>query len=490
MLRALSSYQIFLAVLTAVFGLSLAHALPADAATKKKRPAVVLSPTDPKKDAELVIDAKTGKVLFSRNAAAERHPASLTKMMTLYMLFEALKKGQVTLTTPMRVSSHAAVQKPTKLGFSVGDSIPVETAIKAIVVRSANDVAVVIAEHLGGTESNFSIQMTQKARALGMKRTNFHNASGLPDPLQISTAEDLALLARHLMDDFPEYYPYFATPEFSYRGYTYQTHNNLIGRYRGTDGIKTGYTVASGFNLVTSVVRGDNHLIGVVLGGRSAQLRDNEMKKMLDNTYAQLQAAPAQAVASLPATPQYVEPATGGKPQAANMLSSLTLKPSTPDNDDEDSAEARRDDGLAPKVFPSTQSKADTQQQQKQSAAPSKTLVITAYDRQTKTAAKPAAADAGEGDIDGGQSLAKGAANWSIQIGAFNDMKQARDQLASYAEKSVDVLGQAARSVVPFRGPDGQTMYRARFGPFAEQEAREVCSRLTQRGQTCFATVR
>ena len=484
----------FSGLLAAVLGITLilSGVSPATAKT--------VSPTYPNKDAELVIDARTGKVYYERNASVERHPASLTKMMTLYLLFEALKKGKTTLDSAMPVSTHAANQKPTKIGFKRGDTISVETAIKAIVVRSANDVAVVIAEYLGGTEANFSVQMTQKARALGMHQSNFHNASGLPDPLQISTAEDMALLARHLIYDFPEYYPYFATEEFTYRGYTYQTHNNLVGKYAGTDGIKTGYTIASGFNLVSSVVRGNNHLIGVVFGGRSAQLRDNEMKRLLDDTYAKLDTGNGPAMAANGATPQWQDSSKPvglekaptvampqARPTAGDMLASLSLQPPAPDNDDEDTAESRRDDGSTPSVNKRTavivpKAKPDTQ---------SKALVIAAYQPEdqvlAKPQAKPAAADLGEGDIGDVTSASQ---NWAIQIGAYSDKAQARSELASYAEKSMDVLGQAAHLVVPFQSANGETLYRARFGNFAEREARDVCSRLTQRGQTCFATVR
>ena len=186
--------------------------------------------------------------------------------MTLYLLFEALKSGKVTMQTPMAVSWHASVQKPTKLNLRPGQTIDVDTAIRAIVIRSANDVAVVIAEALGGTESHFAEMMTDKARQLGMKETNYHNASGLPDPLQITTASDLAVLARHLAYDFPQYFSYFGLSGFNYKGAWYPTHDNLIGRYQGADGIKTGYTGASGFNLVSSVTRGTTHVIGVVMG--------------------------------------------------------------------------------------------------------------------------------------------------------------------------------------------------------------------------------
>ena len=256
------------------------------------RAAMPASATDPAKDAALVVDGATGKVLYSRNATAERHPASFTKMMTLYLLFDALKRGDVNMATPLPVSAHAAAQKPTKLHLQPGDSINVNSAIEAIVVRSANDVAVTIAEALGGTESHFAEMMNAKARQLGMKDTFYHNASGLPDPLQISTASDLAVLAHHVAYDYPQYFHYFGIPGFTFRGVTYPTHDNLIGRYQGADGIKTGFTEASGFNLVSSVVRGRNHIIAVVMGGVTAHRRDREMMNLLDQTFAKIQQNP------------------------------------------------------------------------------------------------------------------------------------------------------------------------------------------------------
>src|ERR1700761_6989926 len=254
---------------------------------------MLASPTDPQKDAALVVDGATGKVLYARNETAERHPASLTKMMTLYLLFDALKTGKVTMQTQMPVSWHASVQRPTKLGLRPGQTIEVDTAIRAVVIRSANDVAVVIAEALGGTESHFAEMMTERARQIGMKETNFHNASGLPDPLQITTASDLAVLARHLAYDHPQYFSYFGLSGFNYKGAWTPTHDNLIGRYEGADGIKTGYTGASGFNLVSSVTRGANHVIAVVMGGRTAVRRDLEMVRLLDQTFTQIAANPA-----------------------------------------------------------------------------------------------------------------------------------------------------------------------------------------------------
>ncbi|HXH03959.1 MAG TPA: D-alanyl-D-alanine carboxypeptidase [Candidatus Competibacteraceae bacterium] len=250
--------------------------------------------------AALVVDADSGRVLFERNAHEQRYPASLTKMMTLYLLFEALQQGRVGLQSRLPVSANAAAKPPTNLNLKPGDTISVETAIRALVVRSANDVATVIAEALGQTEFQFAAMMTQKARALGMTRTRFRNASGLPDEDQVSTAWDLYLLAKALMRDFPQYYAYFNTRAFSHQGAHYQTHNRLLLNYPGADGLKTGYIRASGFNLVTSARRDGQRLIAVVLGGNTARQRDAHMRNLLDAGFASLQGAtPALQLVSL-----------------------------------------------------------------------------------------------------------------------------------------------------------------------------------------------
>ncbi len=231
--------------------------------------------------AAIVVDGNTGKVLYEENADSLRHPASLTKIMTLYMLFEQLQAGRLKLDSDLPVSAHAASQSPTKLNLRPGSTIEVEDAIKAVVTRSANDAAVVIGEAIGGTESNFAEMMTRKARALGMSNTTFRNASGLPNPGQVTTARDLSILGRAIQDRFPREYRYFSTRAFVYRGETIGNHNRLMLRMEGVDGIKTGYTNASGFNLVTSLHRDDRFLVGVVLGGSSASSRDQRMASIL-----------------------------------------------------------------------------------------------------------------------------------------------------------------------------------------------------------------
>jgi D-alanyl-D-alanine carboxypeptidase len=542
--RAMTRFSTLVRVIPLVAAALAIATVSADAKSHHRRGHGVAMPaslTDPAKDAAIIEDGATGKVLYSRNPNAERHPASLTKMMTLYLLFDALKKGQITMATPMTVSAHAASQRPTKLHLYPGDSIPVEAAIYAIVIRSANDVAVTIAEALGGTEPHFAEMMTEKARQLGMRNTFFHNASGLPDPLQISTASDLAILGRHLAYDFPQYFHYFASPGFTYRGVTYPTHDNLIGRYEGADGIKTGYTEASGFNLVSSVVRGKTHVIAVVMGGRTARRRDREMMNLLDNAFSMIQANPTLVasatvpwhggVQSAPAVINTFDVA-GGPPRAAPQFGN--------DAEDEDAAEARPDTDLqqggaqlaqneiaaapvpvpatpapqfrpapppvAPPVIqqltPQPQARPAPPPPQQVAAAnihvpiptprpkhePAKAPVVLAAYQPPKPTPKPII---GEGDYDDQAATTRRltAQDWTIQIGAFADSSIARAQLASYAERSMDILGQATRIIVPFKGVDGQTLFRARFGPFVEREAREVCARLTERGQTCFAAL-
>jgi D-alanyl-D-alanine carboxypeptidase len=229
----------------------------------------------------IIVDGNSGATLTATSPDASRHPASLTKIMTLYLLFERLDAGKMKLDTEMQVSEHASEQAPTKLGLRPGQTIKVEDAIKGLVTRSANDAAVVIAEAIAGDEDEFAKLMTRKGRALGMSRTIYRNASGLPDDEQVTTARDQSTLGRAIQERFPRYYRYFSTTAFNYHGQSIRNHNHLLGNVEGVDGIKTGYTRASGFNLVTSMRRGNRHLIGVVMGGRSGGSRDAIMRNLL-----------------------------------------------------------------------------------------------------------------------------------------------------------------------------------------------------------------
>ena len=231
--------------------------------------------------ASIVVDGNSGAVLQAASPDALRHPASLTKVMTLYLLFERLESGRLKLDSPLRVSEHAAEQTPTKLELKPGQAITVEDAIKSIVTKSANDAAVAVAENLAGDEDNFAKLMTQKAHALGMAHTKYVNASGLPDDDQITTARDQALLGRAIQERFPRYYRFFSTETFVYHGEAMRNHNHLLGAVDGVDGIKTGFTRASGFNLLTSLHRDGRYLIAVVMGGPSASERDERMRELI-----------------------------------------------------------------------------------------------------------------------------------------------------------------------------------------------------------------
>jgi D-alanyl-D-alanine carboxypeptidase len=235
--------------------------------------------------AAIVVDANTGEVLYDRNADSPRHPASITKIMTMYLAFEALASGRLQLTDTLTISPHAASMAPTKLGLRPGDTITVDEALRAIAVKSANDMAVALAEKLGGDEERFSALMTLRAQELGMTNTRYVNASGLPDNRQISSARDIALLSRSVMRDFPQYYSYFGLHQFTYRGATISNHNHLLDSLPGVDGLKTGFTNASGYNLAVSAVQGGRRLIAVVMGGNTYRSRDANATDLLQTGF-------------------------------------------------------------------------------------------------------------------------------------------------------------------------------------------------------------
>jgi D-alanyl-D-alanine carboxypeptidase len=311
------------------------------------------SPSQAAPYADIVVDANSGNVLHETNADARRHPASLTKIMTLYLLFERLEAGKLKLDSQLKVSQEAAGQMPTKLGLKSGSTIQVEDAIKGIVTRSANDAAVVVAEAIAGDEDEFARLMTSKAQALGMTRTLYKNASGLPDDDQVTTARDQATLGRAIQERFPRYYKYFSTRSFTFRGQSIGNHNHLLGRVEGVDGIKTGYIGASGFNLVTSVHRGNRYLVAVVLGGSSAGSRDARMRELISDKIAEAstkRTAPMIAEASQ-ASEVKVERAASAKSEAkaeGKRVAKVEPKPeSKPETKPEQKPEAKAEPRFA-----------------------------------------------------------------------------------------------------------------------------------------------
>jgi D-alanyl-D-alanine carboxypeptidase len=285
---------------------------------------------------DIVIDANSGNVLHATNPDASRHPASLTKIMTLYLLFEQLEAGKLKLDTPLKVSEHAADQSPTKLGLKPGSTIQVEDAIKGMVTRSANDAAVVVAEAISGDEAEFAKLMTRKAHALGMTRTVYRNASGLPEDDQVTSARDQSILGRAIQERFPRHYKYFSTRSFNFRGQRIGNHNNLLGRVEGVDGIKTGYIHASGFNLVTSVRRGNRYLVAVVLGGSSAGSRDARMRELISDKI--------KAAATKRTAPVIAEAAQGGESRTVAVITAepqRAAKGEEPTSEDAGKAEAK-----------------------------------------------------------------------------------------------------------------------------------------------------
>ncbi len=317
--------------ITAVFLMALLVLMPAgDGAMAAKSKKKAEGPNN--KYASIVIDSATGAVISQKNADKRLHPASLTKVMTLLLLFEAMENGSVRKNDRIRISTKAAAQPPSKIGLSAGSSIRVEDAILSLVTKSANDISVAIAEHLAGSESQFAQRMTNRARSIGMSATVFRNASGLHNPAQISSARDMALLARYVIHRYPNYYRYFGTKQFTYRGKTMTNHNRLMNTYPGMDGFKTGYINASGFNLIASARRGEGRLIGVVFGGRTTKTRNDHMAEILNRGFAQLgdvryaNAAPKPVVT--PAPVLNVEPATPQRvakaPQAGVVVAQNT----------------------------------------------------------------------------------------------------------------------------------------------------------------------
>lgn len=380
--------------------------------------------------AALVVEVESERPLFERNADELRHPASLTKMMTLYLVFEALANGRLSSDTLFRASRFAVLRPPSRLGLKSGDTITVEQGILALVTRSANDAAAVIAEGMAGSESAFAQLMTEKARELGMERTVYRNASGLPDPNQVTTAWDQFRLGKSLYKHFPQYYPYFSTTQFQFEGRSFHNHNHLLKNYPGTDGIKTGFVNASGFNLVASARRGGQRLIGVVFGGTSASARDAHMQDILDYGFAQLNGLEYE-----------VRTASFDQPEPPALLS----RPKLPERSVEKSGGK-------------------------------KNVKLAGGNRRS--------ADEGDGREKSGTNRGKQA--WHIRVGTFSAEKPAEQRL-SKALKLAPYPLRHARATVTARSQGRKKLYLAIFNGMTKEDAAAACQALKRKRIECVS---
>jgi D-alanyl-D-alanine carboxypeptidase len=482
--------------------------------------------------AAIVVDSNSGKVLEAVNPDSPRHPASLTKIMTLYVLFEQLNAGNFKLDSRLTVSAHAAAQEPSKLGLEPGQTIEMEDAIKAIVTKSANDIAVVVAEAIGGSEEEFARIMTRKAHALGMIHTTYVNASGLPSEAQITSARDLALLARAIQDDFPKYYRYFATLTFQYHGMSIRNHNHLLGRVEGVDGIKTGYTRASGFNLVSSVHRGDRRIVAVVLGGTSSSARDARMRSLIEEHIAEAgthRTAPLIEASAADSWPR-PKPRVGADPppvasertpplhadaQAAPLTQPGSAAPIRPIPVKTISVKPGivRTAALGPLVNPAPETTATAAMTPAPSPAPAPPPAPRATERGESMAPSPQVLGAppsilGTLVVHGGptdwtpvaaletptahleprttSAVKTSRGSYMIQVGAFDDEAHAKERLKTVRSLVQNLLGNAdplTERVVK----GSQEFYRARFTGLEKEDAEAACQHLHKNDIVCMA---
>ncbi len=412
--------------------------------------------------AALVMDARTGEVLHARSADRKLHPASLTKMMTLYMAFEAVQAGELRLDQKVRVSRRAARQVPSKIGLRAGRRVSIRELIRATAVKSANDASVALAEAVAGSEAGFANLMTKKARALGMKNTTFRNASGLTHSGQRSTARDMAILGRRLFYDYPQYYNLFGRKKTRTYGKTvYSTNRRLLSAYRGADGIKTGYTNAAGFNLVSSAKRGDKRIIAVVFGGKTSRSRNRRVAELLDMGFKRA-----------PRTAAVIKPS-----QAATRRSPLPVRrPGA-----KSSLIARAGVELGNAIAPAAQA----------SELPIK---LSAYAPMISPA--PLRRPGSEAPLllatpqpkpakPSSEQLAR--SGWAVQLGVFSREETAIAELASAALSDISGLQSAGRDIEPTE-LSGRQAWRAQLTGFDRRSAESACTALKARGKECFAT--
>ena len=423
--------------------------------------------------AAYVIDANTGQVLFSRNADARRYPASLTKMMTIYLIFEAMEAGRISENTRVPFSRNAASEPPTKLGVKAGGSITVQTAIRALVTRSANDVSTAVAELIGGSEAEFARMMTAKARQLGMNNTQFRNAHGLPNAQQYTTARDMAILGIALREHFPKQYSYFATRSFTHGKQRISTHNRLLGRIEGVDGIKTGYIRASGFNLVSSVRSNGRSVVAVVMGGQSARSRDDHMAALIRE---HLPRASRSSGGPLVAS-RKIAPGTARAVAAALPSTNIPMPAFRPSGDSV---------AVAASAAPTVTAYAPTPRAT--APTPSAAIMATAPIPSAPVPTPVATADrfsSGDG-VDPMQTASTTPSGWAVQIASSPSQKEAFAALVRTGKEASGVLGSANAFIEEFENR-GTLYYRARFGFASKDQARNACNALKKRKIDCFA---
>jgi D-alanyl-D-alanine carboxypeptidase (penicillin-binding protein 5/6) len=476
---ASTARRIFVSVVAAALALtSLAGAAEAKARHKHAAGGGLSSflhfTTQPKY-ASIVVDAKTGEVLYEQNPDAQRYPASITKIMTMYLTFEALADHRLSFDDRLTVSPHAEAMIPSKIGLRPGQTISVRDAMDAIAVHSANDMAVAMAEKLGGTEAHFAELMTAKAKQLGMNNTQYVNASGVPDNRQLSTARDISILARAVLRDYPQYYAFFSTREFTYQGRLYKNHNHLLGSVPGVDGIKTGFINAAGFNLAASAVRDDHRLIAVVLGGASTASRDLHVEDLLNagftvikkrelgqqTTIAQnlREPLPTGAIERAPTEEGDGDQAgvhivVDGKDPAGRVHATIGAKP------DADAACTVKRVRVHHRLV--------------------KRCVTAAADAKPEAATSAKSIKAAVAKAETG---AKGDGNWQVQLGAYSSSAQAEAQLAKMNTKFRDALSASGGGAVQHSAGS----YRVRYAGLSADQAAKACETIKAQGQACMA---
>ncbi len=481
-----------------------------------------------KRYASIVFDYKTQKILYARYAKSPRYPASLTKMMTLYLIFDKLEAKKITLKSRWRVSQKAAQQPPSKLGLKKGETLTVENAIYALVTKSANDVAMVVAENIAKSEQAFAHMMTKKASSLGMLHTVFKNPSGLYHPQQVTTAQDMLVLARSLLENHPSYYKYFSTKNFSYKGKKYRNHNNLLKSFQGLDGLKTGYINASGFNLAASAVRNGNRIIAVVMGGVKAKARDNHMRELLERGFSSIKQEKGSNLYALNVIP----PSPKRKP-ALNRGTTLYQKASY-----EQSENTPPQHLSLQTSYPSTQRPVKAIPKSYLYSRPENRQRYMVYEEQKKTTGlallssqtdlsqhaskerhikKPASTGPDQKHLmenlktsekfsqllnhleenlsspphpRTSQTYVKAdqikTVFWSVQVGAFKKKEKAQDHLIKIEQESLPML-KTAHAVVQTFENKGDLYYRARFTGLDKAQAKKACSFLTEKKLNCVA---